>query len=128
MTDEPTYDALFEEHEGRADLDCGCALERGTVEGAYDAITLTYCPRHRAALTLTDELAAYVLDGEDCPERCECGSASGTHESRDENDSDTLTLFVRRARAMRLTPPSYLDGLPSFNRLVDALGGDGAQR
>ena len=50
-------------------------------------------------LDLIEELAAYVLDGEPCPERCTCGSEDGLHEDPASGDGrDALTLFVRRAR------------------------------
>lgn len=54
------------------------------------------------ALALIDELAAYVLDGEPCPERCTCGSEDGLHEDPASGDGrDALTLFVQRARHAR---------------------------
>lgn len=55
--------------------------------------------RTPAALALVDALAAYVLDGEPCPERCTCGSEDGTHEDPSSGDMrDALSLFVWWAR------------------------------
>jgi hypothetical protein len=45
------YDALIEEHEEQAVLDCGCILDR-SVAFETNAVALTYCPMHDAAAEL----------------------------------------------------------------------------
>jgi len=76
------------------------------VEGPSETpqVHLCDCPTLATArtiaelITLPGELAGYVLHGEDCPERCMCGSEDGKHRPSVVDDLDALTLFVRQAR------------------------------
>lgn len=49
------YDALIEEHEEQAVLDCGCILDR-SVAFETGAVAFTYCPMHDAAADLLELL------------------------------------------------------------------------
>jgi hypothetical protein len=56
----------------------------------------------RAALHLLDELAAYVLDGEPCPERCHAEECEdGIHKVPSDEARADFAFFVERARGLR---------------------------
>lgn len=51
---DPNYSALLQEDEDRADLDCGCVLERDPNGGLVGEVAVTFCRMHDASRDLLD--------------------------------------------------------------------------
>ena len=54
--------------------------------------------RRAQVLALVEDIARYTLPMEDCPQRCFCGSIDGAHDPTNDDQCDSLTFFVQRAR------------------------------
>lgn len=72
--------------------------EEGMQDWMLDVADLPTANRLKVALEVLDELAAYVLPDEPCPERCACESEDGKHDPGNDDLLDALQLFVERAR------------------------------